>query len=508
MKTFCLIALLFMAWPTSGQIYAARTDVNPQAYPGTIPCPGSDCSVGGSLTGAGAIINPTDFSTTIVRVTDVNTVAPQRQFVTSCNGTAETNIMDQSDTRVVLCGVGQNYILFSFAAPSTFTELYNGTIVPDCGAGLGAGNVFFSFTQSHIAYGSNFNSSGSPVICRYDFASTTTAPTVANGKVTTLVDLSTCVGALSGTGSSKYLADVVVSGDDQTFATLASTTSGQGSSGAVYVIVWNRTLGCRVWETATGAVTGNYGGAPTGTVNIPDQFTLHNVRLAKSGTWVKVAAQTCLNALCPAATMSGGNYWWNIATLSVTRSANDSSAGCGHTAIGYNNWTNQCATAGHSTDFFVRTMTGAASAATTLPSIFAAGNYSRSGHLSWANDNSADTAPVFITTDNGSATFAVTNAWDNEILGLTIGTVFRFAHTYNTNRSSSFAIANSIGSVTADGKYFFWSTDWDGMLGRTDNVTTACTPGTNCRSDVFMALLKRDAVPPAPPTNLKITVVK
>jgi hypothetical protein len=106
----------------------------------------------------------------------------------------------------------------------------------------------------------------------------------------------------------------------------------------------------------------------------------------------------------------------------------------------------------------------------------------------------------------------VTNAWDNEILGVATdgsGTVYRFAHTYDTNQSSVFSAEDAIGDVSADGKYYFWTTDWDGMLGQYGGGANSCSvSGQTCRTDVFMALLSPGSVgppPPPPPPALAIT---
>jgi hypothetical protein len=168
-------------------------------------------------------------------------------------------------------------------------------------------------------------------------------------------------------------------------------------------------------------------------------------------------------------TTAYGNHYAN----GFTHQANDPSSGGGYTG-------QQSVTRPFSNLSSVTNLAG------TLP---ASGNLF--GHLSWANDNASDTNPVFMGAFTGS--FAPVNAWDNEIIAYATngtGKVWRFAHNYSTNNNSyDFSAGQAIGSVSQDGKWFAWTSDWDGMLGKTDNVTTACSIGTNCRGDVFMMAL-------------------
>lgn len=482
--------------------YSARSDVTAQGYPGSIPCPsGSGCAGGGALTGANYAFTPSDFPTTeIVRLTD--STLPTSPFgstvnqawFTNCGGAGQVNLMDTTDTRFYLCGEGSADYVFSWNASTlTATELY---YAPNCGAGgTGTGNLFFSFTQPHVAYSVGFVPNGSNLdiaFCQYDFTSAVTAPTISNGKITVLVDLATCAAALGNiSGSAPYVDDISVSGDDQTFGAVVSTGSGQGT--AVYAVVWDRTKGCRVLETDTGAITGSYGGAPTGTLAISDRYYVHGGRMGKGNTYFMTSVQSCISNCGPG--NNDGLVIWNIATLNAQTVPN---GGFAHLAVGYNeiavNNGTTVSSVYHQQTFISYPMANTSSYSvinnTWPPSVIPWDD-----HPGWATDNSTDTAPFcgsgYI--GNGSSnTFTPTYAWDNEILCTAMdgsGTVWRMNHTYGTNFSQFFNVASVIGAPSQDGKYFLWSTDWDGMLGKTDLVTTACTIGTNCRGDVFLAIL-------------------
>jgi hypothetical protein len=485
------VVLVFISG-VAAQTYQARTDVNFQGYPTPIPCPSSaGCAAGGALTGAGFYFTPSDFNTPLLRVTDANTHTSNssRSFATDCGGSAEANLFDVTKTRFYVCDGGTGVHIFGLDAsvnPPKTALLYGSYVLASCGGDGSTGNAFFSFTHPKLLYAAAWNQRKDPVICSYDVRDTSSGPTLANGGIKQVVDLADCVPALAGTGTSTYLGEIGVSGDDQTVAAYPSATNGQGSG--TYVIIVNQKLGCRVWNTATGMVSGVYGGAPLGSVDIPDRFTVHNVRLSKAGTYAKVTIQNCMNNNCN----SGLNqtYIWQVNSLTVLPISTASPEyGGGHQAFGYNEWVNKGGSpASWNEQFDIRP----ASVTTPgfIPALYPSGPNSMDGHWSWNNDNSADTAPFLGTFSNG-ASFIPSQAWDDEIMAFAPdGSVsWRFAHTYASNQSQFFSAQYAIGNVSQDGSLYIWTTDWDGMLGNTNGTSAACTIGVNCRADVFMAVL-------------------
>jgi hypothetical protein len=242
-----------------------------------------------------------------------------------------------------------------------------------------------------------------------------------------------------------------------------------------------------VWRTDTGAVTGSWGS--TGTISLTDTFHLHNIRISKNGQYVKVTQNSCVGGGC---TSSRNTYIWNLATLTVTAIVNDGTLGCGHNAIGWVYTINLCS------GFQIRVFSSNDQAGTDV----AAGHYpspnsNQDGHGSFQSGNNTDTNPVFWSrvpnSAPGAGLFAPTNGWDNEIQAIRMdgtGTVYRFAHTYTSYQTTdSFGAEQAIGSISLDGKFYMWATDWDGMLGQEGGGSSSCTLGTNCRSDVFIASL-------------------
>ena len=492
MKIIIILFLLLCPAVSRAQVYSARTDTIPQPYPSPVPCPGSSCSGGGALTGANTIITPSDFNLPITRITDQNTGvnlggAAHFAFLVNCGGSAETNFMNRLDNRMTMCDGGSAEHVFIWnVASKTATESYLLT--------TNASSLFWSFTQNYVAYDVEWCGVGSNDVCieSYDFT------TAASPTKTQLVDLSSTCGITTAHGD--YTDDVSVSQDDQTFGTVLSTTAGQGSSRVVYAIAWNRTNGCRVFNTSTASMSGSWGS--TGSASLNDTYSIHNVRVSPGGTWMRVGPSTCTGGGCTSAV---GTYTWQIATTNVYRTmVVDSSNGCGHEALGYSKMINQCAGGGLDQAFWIRPNNVNDGSGTLLP----ASNPPNHGsgfdnHMSWPNDNSTDTNP-FCTSTVYNSQFAPVFAWDHEILCVATsgsGLVWRFAHTYATEKSQFFAPANAIGALSQDGKWFAWASDWDGMLGSTSG-SASCTIGADCRADVFIMQLPIGS----PPTNLKLTV--
>jgi hypothetical protein len=479
-----MMKLLFLLVAVScvAQTYTARTDTSVQAYPGTIPCPAARCSGGGSLTGSNTTITPSDFNLPMTRVTDNSTLSTTNSYMWSRSGGAYALPLDITDTRFVVYTATAISVPFSWN-PATLraTKLYGSNYT--MATPLPRSSVSFSFTQPYVGYAVAVNGRNNPAIYSFNFSSTTTAPVGVQ-----LVDLSGCTSALARVGY-EWNNDLVVSQDDQTFLVAISTTSGQGSSGAVYVIVWNRTNGCRVWETDTGAITGSWGS--TGTINLLDRFTLHNAVLGEGGTWAFVTYATCLSSSCASPLFK--EYFWQLSGLTVTPLTDNSN--CGHITPGYSNAVNECdysSTYNQST-WYMRPFTNAnesppANALNRPSAIPTETPFDQ--HPSWGGDNSSDTAPFCTTTYTGQ--FAATNTYDNEILCIATngtGTIWRFGHTFATTLSQYLDASIALGAMSADGKWFLWTSDWDGMLGNTNGSSNSCMPSTNCRADVFVAQL-------------------
>ncbi len=464
-------------------IYNVRTDVNVQTISSTPNV--------GVLTGANTVVIDPDFKSSMVRITDNGTEGTggvNSNFMVDCGGSAEINFMSPDDKKFYLCDGGTSIIPFTFN-PVTMqaTRMYVSSFPSTNGMRITSNSTSgeWSFTQNNVMYDMENGSStaGTPRLKSYDFTNQSTPPSPVTG-----FDFSSS-SACHDTGDSfsgtiGWTEDPTVSRDDQTFASSVSITGG-GQGTGTYIIVWNRTNGCRWYNTQTGKVGGQWGTA--GTIGISDRYNIHNARLSKDGNWIKIGFQSCISTC----TTNIQNYFWQISGTTVSTCVTSDNC-LGHTSLGYTHLINSPTTPNQQSGT-IRPL-NSISSQTSLWTNGPATHTPWDNHYSWENANSSDNLPVLTsTTTNGIISFV----WDDEIDALsTDGSqlTYRFAHTFGTDSSQFFSAANAIGSVSQDGRFFAWSSDWKGNLGSTTGGTT-CTIGSNCRADVFMVALPAYVAP-------------
>jgi hypothetical protein len=456
-----------------GPIYCSPTDLDPAPF-ARVP------DIGG-LTGAGDSVTDPNFGNTIARLTDWDTegsAGRDDNFAVDCGGSAEINFMNSADTKFYVCDGGAAMDLFTFdTATMTASRMYVSNFPTTNGMRIttNSSSGEWSFTQTDTLYDietGNYRA-GTPIIKSYTFSSLSQPPSAQT--LYNFSQNSNCVPSSAGT--THWIEDVTVSKDDQTFSTSFSVTGNQGT--AVWVVVWNRSTGCRWLNTQTGQVGGEWG--QTGTTNLSDRFYIHNSRLSKDGNWVKISFQSCISTCASGVQL----YLWQISTNTLT--ACTTATNClGHTALGYTHMVNSPTTPSQQTQT-IRPFSDI-NHQTQLWTNGPPSHIPWDNHQSWENVNAADNNPYISSSETG---VPIVHAWDEEIDGFTTdgsGIVYRFAHTFSSGLGSFFSSANAIGSVSADGKFFAWSSDWEGTLGSTNGGKT-CTLGSNCRSDVFIVAL-------------------
>lgn len=266
-------------------------------------------------------------------------------------------------------------------------------------------------------------------------------------------------------------------------------------------------------------------------------FTIHNVKIAKDGSFLVVAHQVCLTTcasnLPQQLWMTGTNtvntdngnyghwspgdkmlvgegassqpYWtWNIVKFATPPTSNPKCAPTSGTDI--------CLLAPMPNGGSV--CAKPYSNPPIQPCII-----NMDGHPSWNTNNPAfrstwsipeDQTPVLTSSysvqwNQGQSMFG---PWINEVHGINtcntggLGSAscnvngnpsWRFGHTFNTALSSKFSTLNEIGAASSDGRFYFFSSDWQGTLGQNAGTTTGCTGGTDlasCRGDVFVMVLQ------------------
>ncbi|MFZ1160100.1 MAG: hypothetical protein WAO10_20115, partial [Candidatus Sulfotelmatobacter sp.] len=426
----------------------------------------------GNLAGANTMVTDPAFGNPIVRITDFHTdpSAPlsfARTFVTSSSGSADENLWNIDSTLFVLQSDGGAGYPYAFNAANLHaTRLYPSSYPSSNGLKLPGGG-----TWSRVSANLLYLDAGT-TITSYDFTDRTNPPTPQ-----LVYDFTSSPSCLPPGFSVTWKTKGGVSAGDTVFAMAYSNHGNQGS--AIYAVAYKVGSGCAMLNTQTGQITGDFG--TSGAANIKDRWTIHNVKLSKDGNWLIIAATNCLTSSC-----SKGPYFWQIGTTNVT-SCGDSGLCSGHWTEGYTHWVNNNNTPlGNQV---IRTF--ADHDPLSITHSFPTGIVAPfDQHQSWNNVDPADSVP-FIATTWSPIGKGFPAPWYNEIIGVASdgsGKVWRFAHSYISSRSGVFSTRYAIGSVSQDGRFFLFSSDWMGTLGSEEGDQT-CRLASNCRGDVFVLQL-------------------
>lgn len=414
--------------------YSARTDF------AVVPLPDQVPNMGGAE-GAGNSATDPDFKTQIYRLTDINTIPharypTQQDWHMNCGGWGAWHVSNLDTTKLFICQNGGGALLLPFDPSSG--KAGRARELP---AGV-SGYPEWSKTENNVAFG--LAPGGNLEIVKLDFSS-------PGGKVTSVVDLTktpNCAQELSGKAMWRELS---FSWDDTTFA-LAASTGIQDTAHFVYV--WNAKTGCQVYDTQAGTIDGSE------VVGSTDRFPIHSIMISGNGKVVVISP-------------SGGDIWrhfWHVGTHEVD--ALQSDLDYGHFALGYDSFLNS---AGHSSNgkwcklgMAIRPVSALRSPNYVLTSEQCANTLTQGdNHISWENDDQTDKKPFSTSAITGPLGAPITAPWQNEILVFTQdGAVHREAHTFNSGKSKFFACQNAIGSISQDGKWFFFSSDWEMTLGK------------------------------------------
>jgi hypothetical protein len=426
----------------------------------------------GNLRGANTIVTDPDFGNPIMRLTDANTDPhgpfQNRTFFTASSGSADENLWNLDSTLLVVQDTGARAYPFSFN-PSTMqaSRMYvssfpdtNGFTIPDSGSWSRVNpNVLYVTTDT--------------VINKYDFGDRNNAPTPQ-----LVYDFTRSPNCLPPGFSQTWRTRGGVSADDSVMAMGYSNTGAQQTG--VYAVAYKAGSGCTVLNTSTGEVWGDWGAR--GTISRPDRWTIHNVKLSKDGNWLIIAVGDCVSSSC-----SKGPFFWQIGTTNVI-SCGDGGLCSGHFTEGYSHWVNNN---NSPLSNQVKRTFGDPASAENITHVFPSdmsGYFDQ--HQSWNNVDPGDSVPFLASTWIPAGTRM--NTWYNEIIGVAAdgsGTTWRFAHSFITGASHNFSTQYAIGSVSQDGKFFAFSSDWMGTLG-SESGSRTCTVGTDCRGDVFVVELK------------------
>jgi hypothetical protein len=453
----------------------------PTCGPPTYTCSRTDSAVVqvppppnvGNLTGANTMVIDPDFGNPIVRVTDWNTDPSQpsanRSYISATSGSADENLWNTNSTMFLLQNLGAYSYPFTFD-PVTMQAQRMYTAADSKRGGLAIPeDGMWSRVSPNLLY---TVSDPTPVINTYDFSDPNTPPAPQ-----LFYNFSSGPNCLPPGFQATWKSKGGVSADDTTFAMAYSNAGGQGTG--IYAVAYRVGSGCTVLNTQTGQVWDDWGAV--GTIDIPDRWTIHNVKISKDGNWLIIARANC---------DSGSHctvepYFWQIGTTNVTSCGDELNGGqrcSGHWTEGYTHWINNY----DAGKFASRPFADPTAIFYVIADPPAGVKDPLDQHGSWNNADPADTYPFFLTF--WSLTNPFPGPWYNEITAVDptgSGTVWRFAHSFITATSQIFSTKYGIGSVSQDGRFFIFSSDWMGTLG-SQSGTATCTIGKDCRGDVFI----------------------
>jgi len=419
--------------------YCARTDRRAEPYSATPPAIGP----------AGSLITDPAFRSRIVRVPDAST-DPQRPGESfNTPGSAEQNSWNTDSGRFYVGSRGGALWLYEFDLNTMRTRKWGKLKVP------WQSGAQFSHRQPNLLYGV---SGRHPLFQQYDTAS---------DKLSTIHDPASCF-ALK---PSDWGAGVAITADDSRLMGVF----GPQQDHNYLLYIYDRSRGCRWYNTQTGEIGGEWG--PKGTIAAPYRFGIHDARISKSGEFVEIA---------------GGNkgpIFWLVNTMNVTLCASKEDHCLGHRAMGYSHLINSFNSI-HPLQLVKRPLNDFKSVRTLvdpLPSLIGWYDY----HISWNYITSQDDTPACFSTyrttnpNTPGSPLVVNGPWENEIDCVETdgkaSTVWRFAHTYTTAKNGFWS--TSRGNLSQDGRFFMFTSDWQNQLGMGPK-------GKQYRTDVFIVELR------------------
>jgi hypothetical protein len=379
-----------------------------------------------------------DFGESMVRATDATTNFVLPGTFLGTEGSGEENEWSADTKKFYVLGQGGQVIAFAFD-PATMAISSLPGANPGQGLLLPLTDTTFSFVDPDVIYGT----SGPDQLTLKSYRFST-------GVATPVIDTRTCgVQPPLGSGPSVVSDDVTPSLDD---VRLSIAEGGSEAGKNMFVIVYDKNLGCRWYNTQTGEIGGRWGTAGTATVTTP--YLITHAYLSRRGNNVLILAG------------SFGWYVWNVSTLTVSACAIQSSNECaGYRAVGYNSLVSGPGITGDMQT--VKRPLNNISRIFPLvwPVLF---DWDQSQHFTWSNVDVNDSAPVCGSMHSYDGDTAIDQPFAAEIFcietdGLA-STVWRFAH----NRATyipPFFNTQPLGNVSRDGRFFLFTSDWDAQLG-------------------------------------------
>ena len=385
---------------------------------------------------ARVVFQDPDFGSSMVRVTDNNTDLgqPETFFVNADGVTNEWSL----DSKKFFVLAGQKGGLFAFGF-----DPVNMAVLPLPGAD--AAGVLrvplrlaatFSSTNPDLIYGTS--KSKPYTLSAYHFST---------AKTSAIADLTAC--GTQPALASGVTTDISTSVDDQRFVVSAG---GNQFGNRTLVVVYDRKLGCRWYNTQTGQIGGSWG--TTGTSTAPSFFIRHS-HISGNGRYVKIS----LDAL--------GFYVWDLNTLNVTACSTRGPLKCGgYGAMGSSTYINPAGSVG-ALNFLKRPLSDVTGKKNLLDPTTLPKGFRMEEHSTWQTGRFNDNAPVCGATHSTDGSTYINAPFDNEIFCMATdgtSTVWRVAH----NRviwDPEYYWSQPFGNISSDGRFYLFSSSWDNQVG-------------------------------------------
>jgi hypothetical protein len=390
----------------------------------------------------GMVFQDPDFGSFMVRATDENT-NPKVPGGFFRNPASVANEWSADNRKFYVSGSNTTILAFAFD-PSTMKI----SALPGAQPGQGIRvplrlSPTFSFVDPDLMYGTTPHAP--LVISAFRFST---------GKTTPLLDATTCATQPPLVAGPKVSSsDSTTSNDDNR---IEISAGGPQFGKRPFVIVYDKKLGCRWYNSQTGQVGGQWG--PTGTVNIPDRFSVNHSKISGNGRYVKISVTRA------------GFYIWDVTSLNVQPCLVHKGLNCsGYGAVGYDTYVNAPGGVDELNTF--RRPLEDLTALTPLINPLPLPHYlGMEKHFAWSNGSLDSNAPICGATYSPVGDVEIKQPYDGEILcietdGLA-STVWRFAH----NRAvwdPEYYWTEPLGNVSLDGSFYIFTSGWGNQVGNT-----------------------------------------
>jgi hypothetical protein len=385
-----------------------------------------------------------DFGASMVRATDEHTNFKIPGSYLRNEASGQANMWSSDSSKFYVIGAGGYEFAFGFDASTMKVSSLTG-------AGTGKGLLLplrpgstFSFVDPDLIYGT-LNKSKLSI----------TSYRLSTGVSTTVVDTTNCgtrPALVYNGGSVVSDDDVSVSGDD---GRISISEGGFQSGDHPFVVIYDKKLGCRWYNTQTAQIGGQWG--TTGAATVRTSYLIRHAYLSRSGRFVRILVN------------GFGWYVWDVATLSVTPcQIKAPGLDCGgYGAMGYNRFVSALGVL-DGMNIGERTLWKLSQITPLVWPLSPPVHFGQAKHFSWSTASTSDKAPVCVSTYNYEGDTAITAPFDGEIFCIETdgiaSTVWRFAH----NRAiwiAPYFYTQPLGNVSKDGRFFLFTSGWDGQLG-------------------------------------------